>query len=88
MLSCWSCFHRHSWQTLTNSWSFGGNGLPWIVSSELFPIRLRSLTGAYGAMCQWLTQFSCTEAFPHMYASKMGLWGAFLFFVCSCVATT
>ena len=44
-------------------WSFGGNGLPWIVWSD-FPFRVRSLTGAYGAMVQWLASFVSTEAFP------------------------
>jgi hypothetical protein len=68
-------------------WSFGGNGLPWIVSSEIFPSRVRSLTGAYGAMVQWLASFVSTEAFPHMVASRMGVWGTFLFFSMCCMAT-
>ena len=46
-------------------WSFGGNGLPWIVSSEIFPSRVRSLTGAYGAMVQWLASFVSTRLPPH-----------------------
>lgn len=69
------------------SWSFGGNGLPWIVSSEIFPSRLRSLTGAFSAMAQWLASYVSTEAFPHMVASQMGVWGTFLFFSCCCLAT-
>lgn len=74
-------------QSLISSWSFGGNGLPWIVSSEMFPIRVRSLTGAYGACIQWAMQYAATEAFPHMVASPMGIWGTFLFYSLCCIAT-
>jgi hypothetical protein len=54
------------------SWSFGGNGLPWIVSSEIFPGRVRSITGAFAAASQWLVSFAATQAFPYMRASAMG----------------
>ena len=73
--------------TASSSWSFGGKGLPWIVSSEIFPSRLRSITGAFSAMSQWLASFVSTEAFPHMVASRMGVWGTFLFFSCCCFST-
>ena len=36
------------------SWSFGLNGIPWIVSAEIFPGALRNLTGTWAAMIQWL----------------------------------
>ncbi|GFZ46100.1 Quinate transporter [Saitozyma sp. JCM 24511] len=68
-------------------WSFGGNGLPWIISAEIFPIRLRSLTGAWAAMMQWLASYASTESFPSMIASPMGVWGTFLFFAFCCIAT-
>lgn len=35
------------------SWSFGLNGIPWIVSAEIFPGALRTLTGTYAACVQW-----------------------------------
>jgi len=59
-------------------WAFGGNGLPWIVSAEIFPLRLRSLTGAYASMCQWLAQFVITKSTPSIFLA-MG-WGTFIFF--------
>jgi MFS family permease len=34
-------------------WSFGLNGIPWIVSAEIFPGALRNLTGTWAALCQW-----------------------------------
>lgn len=35
------------------SWSFGLNGIPWIVSAEIFPGALRNITGTYAALVQW-----------------------------------
>ncbi|KAL1408787.1 hypothetical protein Q8F55_005600 [Vanrija albida] len=66
-------------------WSFGGNGLPWIVSSEIFPIRLRSLTGSFAAMCQWLASFASTMAALDL--QKTLKWGLFIFFAGCCAAT-
>jgi hypothetical protein len=34
-------------------WSFGLNGIPWIVSAEIFPGAVRNLTGTFAAMSQW-----------------------------------
>ncbi|OWZ77992.1 quinate permease [Cryptococcus neoformans Bt85] len=66
-------------------WSFGGNGLPWIVSAEIFPVRLRSLAGSWAGINQWLASFAATQAFPKML-SKMD-WGVFIFFAGVCAAT-
>ncbi|TXT10599.1 hypothetical protein VHUM_02104 [Vanrija humicola] len=66
-------------------WSFGGNGLPWIVSSEIFPIRLRSLTGSFAAMCQWLASFASTMAALDLQQKLK--WGLFIFFAGCCAAT-
>jgi uncharacterized membrane protein len=35
------------------SWSFGLNGIPWIVSAEIFPGALRNMSGTWAALCQW-----------------------------------
>ncbi|WVQ81724.1 hypothetical protein IAT38_003849 [Cryptococcus sp. DSM 104549] len=66
-------------------WAFGGNGLPWIVSAEIFPVRLRSMAGAWAGCGQWLASFVATKAFPEMLA-KMD-WGVFIFFACICMLT-
>jgi hypothetical protein len=42
-------------------WSFGANGLPWIITAEIYPLGIRGLCGAYAAMCQWLWQFVITK---------------------------
>jgi hypothetical protein len=34
-------------------WSFGLNGIPWIVSAEIFPGALRVFSGTFAALVQW-----------------------------------
>ncbi|KAL4899830.1 hypothetical protein BDW74DRAFT_188860, partial [Aspergillus multicolor] len=50
-------------------WSFGLNGIPWIVSAEIFPGALRNLTGTWAALVQWLIQFVITKALPYIFNS-------------------
>jgi len=64
-------------------WSFGANGLPWIITSEIYPLGIRGLCGAYAAMCQWLWQFVITKTTPFIFAA-MG-WGVWIFFA-ACLA--
>ncbi|KAK8869535.1 hypothetical protein IAR55_000101 [Kwoniella newhampshirensis] len=59
-------------------WSFGANGLPWIVTAEIYPLGIRGLCGAYAAMCQWLWQFAITKSTPEIFIA-MG-WGTWIFF--------
>ncbi len=63
-------------------WSFGANGLPWIISSEIFPSSLRSISGPFAAMSVWLWTYVVTKALPSMYMS-MG-YGVYIFFA-SCL---
>ncbi|KAB2108734.1 putative quinate permease [Alternaria gaisen] len=68
-------------------WSFGGNGLPWIVAAEIFPARLRPITGAFAASLQWFFSFILTLVFPYMIASDVGANGTFFFFSALCFLT-
>ncbi|KAI1065741.1 hypothetical protein LB507_001359 [Fusarium sp. FIESC RH6] len=67
-------------------WSFGLNGIPWIVSAEIFPGALRTLTGTYAACVQWLTQFAITKALPYIFKS-FG-YGTWFFFACWMITAT
>ncbi|KAF2475048.1 MFS quinate transporter-like protein QutD [Lindgomyces ingoldianus] len=60
------------------TWSFGANGLPWIISAEIFPSSLRSISGPWAGMSVWLWTFVVTKALPSMYTS-MG-YGVYVFF--------
>ncbi|CCF43114.1 hypothetical protein CH063_12912 [Colletotrichum higginsianum] len=56
-------------------WSFGLNGIPWIVSAEIFPGALRNFTGTYAALVVWATQFAITKAMPYIFSSfGYGTW--------------
>lgn len=68
-------------------WSFGGNGLPWIVAAEIFPARLRPITGAFAASLQWFFSFVLALAFPYMIDSDVGANGTFFFFSMLCFLT-
>lgn len=52
------------------AWSFGANGLPWIISAEIFPAGLRSISGPWAGMSVWLWTFVVTKALPSMFTSK------------------
>ena len=57
------------------SWSFGLNGIPWIVSAEIFPGALRNFSGTFAALCQWAVQFAMTKALPYIFTSfGYGTW--------------
>ncbi|KAF1846053.1 general substrate transporter [Cucurbitaria berberidis CBS 394.84] len=60
------------------AWSFGANGLPWIISSEIFPASLRSISGPWAAASVWIWTLIVTKSLPQMYTS-MG-WGVYVFF--------
>ena len=52
------------------AWSFGANGLPWIISAEIFPAALRSISGPWAGMSVWLWTFVVTKALPEMFTSE------------------
>ncbi|GAM90420.1 hypothetical protein ANO11243_084630 [Dothideomycetidae sp. 11243] len=64
------------------TWSFGANGLPWIISAEIFPSSLRSISGPFAGMSVWLWTYVVTKALPSMFASMT--WGVYVFFA-SCL---
>lgn len=56
-------------------WSFGLNGIPWIVSAEIFPGALRNFSGTWAALVQWATQFPISKCLPYMFdAWGYGTW--------------
>ncbi|KAI5865417.1 general substrate transporter [Durotheca rogersii] len=68
-------------------WSFGLNGIPWIVSAEIFPGALRNFSGTFAALIQWLIQFVITKALPYIFSSfGYGTW--FFFAAWMLVAST
>lgn len=68
------------------AWSFGANGLPWIISAEIFPSSLRSISGPFAGMSVWLWTFIVTKALPEMFSS-MG-YGVYIFFATCLIAAS
>jgi len=60
------------------AWSFGANGLPWIISSEIFPASMRSISGPWAAASVWIWTLIATKSLPSMYTSME--WGVYVFF--------
>ncbi|KAF8585353.1 general substrate transporter [Ramaria rubella] len=54
------------------------NGIAWIIPSEIFPIRIRTLGVTITTMTQWLMQFVITKSTPFMITS-LGYGTYFLF---------
>lgn len=66
-------------------YGFSWNGIPWIVSSEILPTRIRTLGMMFACMMQWLAQFMVVYSLPHMVAKIT--FGTFYFFAaCTIVA--
>jgi hypothetical protein len=53
-------------------------GLPWIISSEIFPTSLRSVSGPWAAASVWIWTLVVTKALPQMYTSMQ--WGVYVLF--------
>ena len=63
------------------SWSFGANGLPLIITSEIFTPSLRSVSGPFAGMCIWLWSFIVTKVNPYMFDNMgKGGFGVYFFF--------
>jgi sugar porter (SP) family MFS transporter len=60
------------------AWSFGANGLPWIISAEIFPGSLRSISGPWAGMSVWLWTFVVTKALPSMFTGRFRMLPPFL----------
>jgi magnesium-transporting ATPase (P-type) len=67
-------------------WSFGLNGIPWIVSAEIFPGALRNFSGTWAALVQWLTQFIISKCLPYIFKS-LG-YGTWFFFASILIIAT
>lgn len=67
------------------AWSIGWFGIPYLIGSEIFPIRIRSLNVSISMAFHWAFYFGCSRAMPSLLAATHR-WGAFLFFGCICLS--
>ncbi|KAK1598266.1 general substrate transporter [Colletotrichum navitas] len=65
------------------AWSIGWFSIPYLVSAEGFPIRIRSLCVSVLMAFHWAFYFGCSRAMPSLLAATER-YGAFVFFAPIC----
>jgi len=65
------------------AWSIGWFSIPYLVSAEVFPIRIRSLNVSILMAFHWAFYFGCSRAMPSLLAATER-YGAFVFFASIC----
>jgi sugar porter (SP) family MFS transporter len=65
------------------AWSIGWFSIPYLVSAEVFPIRIRSLNVSILMAFHWAFYFGCSRAMPSLLAAT-DRYGAFVFFASMC----
>lgn len=66
------------------AWSIGWFSMPYLVGSEIFPIRIRSFNVSVSMAFHWAFYFGSSRAMPSLLAATHR-WGAFVFFGCICL---
>ncbi|PVI00957.1 general substrate transporter [Periconia macrospinosa] len=64
-------------------WSIGWFSIPYLISSEVFPVRIRSLNVSILMAFHWAFYFGCSRAMPSLLAATQR-YGAFVFFAAIC----
>lgn len=65
------------------AWSIGWFSIPYLVSAEVFPLRIRSFNVAFLMAVHWAMYFGCSRAMPSLLAATHR-YGAFIFFLSLC----
>lgn len=68
------------------AWSIGWFSIPYLVSAEIFPIRIRSLNVSILMAFHWVFYFGCSRAMPSLLAAT-NRFGAFAFFASICICS-
>ncbi|KAK6383670.1 hypothetical protein LTS17_002962 [Exophiala oligosperma] len=63
------------------AWSIGWFSAPYLINSEIYPIRIRSLNMSIMMSMHWAYYFGCSRAMPSLLAAT-DRYGAFVFFAC------
>ncbi|KAF5003946.1 hypothetical protein FDECE_9535 [Fusarium decemcellulare] len=65
------------------AWSIGWFSIPYLVSAEVFPLRIRSINVSILMAVHWAMYFGCSRAMPSLLAATQR-YGAFMFFLSIC----
>lgn len=61
------------------SYAPGIGTVPWIVNSEIYPLRYRGIGGGIAAVANWLSNLIVSQTFLTL-TEALGPWGTFLLF--------
>lgn len=67
-------------------WSIGWFSIPYLVTAEVFPIRIRSINVSILMAVHWAMYFGCSKAMPSLLAAT-DRYGAFIFFLSICICS-
>ena len=59
------------------AWSIGWFSIPYLIGSEIFPVKIRSFNMSIAMGLHWAFYFGCSQAMPSLLAATQK-WGAFL----------
>jgi len=62
------------------SYAPGIGTVPWVLNSEIYPLRFRGIGGGIAAVCNWCANLIMSESFLSMIKT-LGTTGTFLTFV-------
>lgn len=65
------------------AWSLGWFSIPYLVSAEVFPVRIRGLCVSILMAAHWAFYFACSRAMPSLLVATHR-YGAFAFFASIC----
>ncbi|KAL5113489.1 hypothetical protein ACEQ8H_008625 [Pleosporales sp. CAS-2024a] len=68
------------------AWSIGWFSIPYLLSAEVFPVRIRSLNVSILMAFHWAFYFGCSRAMPSLLAAT-DKYGAFAFFASICTVS-
>ncbi|KAF5710992.1 transcription factor [Fusarium globosum] len=68
------------------AWSIGWFSIPYLVSAEVFPLRIRSINVSILMAVHWAMYFGCSRAMPSLLAATQR-YGAFMFFLSICTVS-
>lgn len=68
------------------AWSIGWFSAPYLINSEIFPVRIRGLNMSIMMALHWLYYFGCSRAMPSLLAAT-DRYGAFVFFASICTVS-
>jgi sugar porter (SP) family MFS transporter len=66
------------------AWSMGWFSIPYLVSAEVFPVRIRGLCVSILMAAHWAFYFACSRAMPSLLVATHR-YGAFAFFGSICI---